>query len=155
MGGWAGQANKWEDNRTVWGPGSWEEKGQVTVWNHVSDPIQLSYFWSPPQACAVCSDRITVFVLEIKNSFERVNYCSQETCLIRGPSEYVVPDTGPSRKLCSCPIFFPLGCIRVMSWASGTFNPLCLYKKQMTGFYRLMTNFCGFPGSLVCWKDAN
>lgn len=85
---------------------------------------------------AVSSDRTTVFTLEIKNSFERLNDCSQETCLIRGPSEYMVPDPGPLRKHCSCPVFFfpPIGLYYSSVLRPMTRLTLCASTKTDAGF---------------------
>ena len=47
-----------------------------------------------------------IFILEIKNGFERVNDDSQIAWLIRGPSECVVPERLPFKKSCNSPIFF-------------------------------------------------
>ena len=47
-----------------------------------------------------------IFILEIKNGFERVNHDSQIAWLIRGPSECVVPERLPFKKSCNSPIFF-------------------------------------------------
>lgn len=47
-----------------------------------------------------------IFILEIKNDFERFNDDSQMAWLIRGPSECVVPGHLPFKKSCNSPIFF-------------------------------------------------
>ena len=110
--------------------------------------MQLFAFWSPPLLCALGTDRIIIFILEIKNGFERLNDHSQMTRLIGGPSECVVPEPLPSRKPCSCPISF--------SWVVLMSGPLQKnknknknkqIKKQMLRFYRLVIHFYGFPAS--------